>query len=102
MSDNAVALAALGILGGAVVTIGWVARFGLTALSRDLREHTKAAVEQAGASRESIEASKEVLMFMKNLNGKLAKATVQVVKEQHVDQQVVNTEHVIKRRKVQG
>lgn len=102
MSDNAVALAALGILGGAVVTIGWVARFGLTVLSKDLREHTKAAIDEANASRESAEASKEMLVFMKTLSNKLAKATIQLVQEQHVEQQVVNTEHVTRTRKVQG
>lgn len=70
MNDNAVALAAIGVLGAAVGGIVWVAKFGLKTLSNDLQEHTKAAIKQA-------QASEEVLTFMRNLNGKLENATIQ-------------------------
>lgn len=48
--ENAVALAALGILGGAVVTIGWVAKYALNRLGTDIKEHTKSAIEGKHAS----------------------------------------------------
>lgn len=89
MNDNAVALAAIGVLAAAVAGIVWIAKFGLKTLSKDLQEHTKAALDQAAASRESSAASKEVLTFMRNLNGKLAKATIQTVVEQNVEHQTV-------------
>lgn len=116
--DNAVALAALGILGGAVTGFVWVAKFALKELSKDLKAHTAAAIRQQQASVQQKEASlrsaqaseklertvakvgkqaeltgknsEQLLTFMKNLNGKLAKATIQTVKEQNVEHQTVN------------
>lgn len=101
MDNNAVALAAIGL---ALTTVGglvWVMKYFAKTLSVDLKEHTKAAVEQTVAAKEATQASKnqlqgskEVLAFMKNLNGKLAKATIQTISEQHIEHQHVEHEEV--------
>jgi len=94
--DNAVAIAAIALAASSVAGLIWLAKFVAKTLGDDLKEHTKAAVkatqaseEQAKASRQQIKASKEVLAFMKNLNGKLAKATIQTIQEQNVEHQTV-------------
>lgn len=94
--QNAVALASIGLAASAVAGVIWVVKYLAKTLSKDLTEHTKAAIEsknasldQARASRESANASKEMLTFMKSLNGKLAKATIQTVQEQNVEHQTV-------------
>ena len=104
--DSEVALAALGVLATAVAGIVWLARYFARELSKDLKEHTKAAIGQqqsnkevARASKEQAEASREVLAFMKNLNGKLANATIQTIKEQHIDTQVVQPTQVVTDRR---
>lgn len=87
-SDNNVALAALALVGTALAAIIWIAKYFAKELSSDLKAHTKAAEQQVEASRiqatastEAAAASKEVLEFMRNLNGKLAKVTNQTIKE---------------------
>lgn len=90
--DNAVALAAIGLAASSVAGLIWLAKFVAKTLGKDLQEHTKAAIKSAEASKKQVEASHEVLTFMKNLNGKLAKATIQTVEEQRVTHQTV--EHV--------
>lgn len=92
MNDNGVALAAIGLAGTTVTGIIWVVRYFAKTLSKDLREHTKAAVRQAQASKEQVKASKEVLEFMKNLNGKLANITHQTIQEQNVTHQTIEHE----------
>lgn len=102
--DNAVAIAAIGL---AVTTVGgliWVLKYFAKELSKDLKEHTKAAQLSAQASK-SLEAtvkkvgqqaeltarnSEEQLKFMQRLNGKLEKAVIQKVTEQRVEHQTVN------------
>lgn len=88
--DNTVALAAMGVLATAVGAIIWLAKYFATTLGKDMQEHTKAAVEATLASKEQVKASKEVLTFMKALNGKLAKATIQTVQEQNIEHQTVH------------
>lgn len=87
------------IFGGAVIYFGkWFAKnYG-----NDMRAHTKAANTQASANQKlaiavdrNTESNGEVLAFMKNLNGKLAKATIQTVKEQSVEHQTVKEQEVI-------
>jgi hypothetical protein len=73
-----VALAAIALAGTTVGALVWVLKFFANTLSKDLKEHTEAALKQA-------EASNEVLTFMKNLNGKLEKAYVSKVKENQKD-----------------
>lgn len=72
--DNAVALASLALAGTVVGGLIWVLKYFAKTLSKDLQEHTAAAIAQR-------QASEEVLIFMKNLNGKLTKATVDTVKQ---------------------
>lgn len=95
------------VLGGSVVwTVKWFAKnYG-----GDIKAHTLAATKSASASTKlatavdknteastaQIASNDQVLTFMKNLNGKLAKATIQTVKEQnvehqHIEQTVVET-----------
>jgi hypothetical protein len=87
--ENAVAIAAIALAASSVAGLIWLAKFVAKTLGEDLKEHTKAAINATRASKEQIKASKEVLVFMKNLNGKLAKATIQTVKEQNVEHQTV-------------
>lgn len=69
-----VALAAIALAGTTVGGLIWVVKYFAETLSKDLKEHTAAAIKQA-------ESSDEVLKFMKNLNGKLEGAFVAKVKE---------------------
>lgn len=89
MIDSTVPLAAISLAATAIVGVIWLAKYLAKTLSHDLREHTKAAVGLTIAAQEQKEASTEVLKFMKNLNGKLAKATIQTVQEQTVEHQTV-------------
>lgn len=86
-------------LGGAMIwTVKWFAKH----YGADMKAHTKAAVSQSQSNKKlstavdkNTESNEEVLTFMKNLNGKLAKATIQTVKEQQVEHQTVKTQEVI-------
>lgn len=104
MTDgNSVALAAIGLAVTTVAGLIWVLKYFAKTLAKDLQEHTKAAVQQTSASLQlektvkrvgdqaelSARNSEEQLIFMKNLNGKLAKATIQTVAEQRVRHQTV-------------
>lgn len=82
--DNTVALAAIALATTTVGGLIWLLKYAAKQLSADLKEHTKAAVHQT-------EASKEMLMFMKNLNGKLKKTVI--AKIQEVDN-IENVEHM--------
>jgi len=95
VDGSAVALAAIAFATSMGAGVIWVVKYLAKELSKDLREHTAAAIEMANAGREQTEASNEVLTFMKNLNGKLAGATIQTIKEQHINTQVVNDTHVV-------
>lgn len=97
MEDNAVALAAIGVLGTAVVGMVWVIKFALSKLSKDLQEHTKAAMSQSETNKKvsaSIDTyshqNEELLAFMKNLNGRLQNAVIQKVEEQYVARQTIS------------
>jgi len=67
-------LAAIALAATTVGALIWVVKYFANTLSTDLKEHTKAAQEQTRASR-------EVLKFMKNLNGKLEGAFIAKVEE---------------------
>lgn len=71
-----VALAAIGLAATTVGGLIWVVKYFAKTLSKDLQEHTAAAITQA-------QASEEVLKFMKNLNGKLEGAFVEKVIEKN-------------------
>lgn len=108
--DNAVAIAAIGLAATTVAGLIWVTKYFAKTLAHDIKEHTKAAINQQHASQKSAEASqalektvrkvgeqaelsaqnsKEQLRFMKKLNGKLEGAIVQKVTEQTVEHQHV-------------
>lgn len=78
--ENAVALAAIALAATSVGAVIWVIKYFANTLSADLTAHTKAAYRQVEAAKEQTKASNEVLVFMKNLNGKLAKATISTAK----------------------
>ena len=81
------------LFGGAVIYFGkWFSKH----YGQDMKAHTEAAITSADASKQlskavdkNTEASGEVITFMKALNGKLAKATIQTVQEQTVEHQTV-------------
>lgn len=82
MNDQSVSLAAIGLAVTAVGGVIWVVKYLANTLSKDLQEHTKAATKLTEAAKEQTQASTEVLTFMRNLNGKLAKATIATAEEQ--------------------
>lgn len=109
-ASDTVALAAIALASTTVLGIIWVAKYFAKELSKDLKAHTQAAVQQREASLKSAEASEDLkrtvqkvgdqaelsaknseeqLKFMKALNGKLAKATIQTVQEQNVTHQTI-------------
>lgn len=106
MDNSEVAIAAIALAGTAIAGVIWTAKYFARTLSQDLKEHTKAAVEQrvasqdaalasreqAQASQKSAYASQQMLTFMKALNGRLSKITQQVVDEQTVHHQTVEKE----------
>jgi len=115
MDNNAVSIAAIALASTTVAGLIWVMKYFAKTLAHDLKEHTKAAVNQQHASTKSAEASKalektvrkvgeqaelsaansqEQLRFMKKLNGKLEGAFIQKVTEQTVEHQTVNTKEV--------
>lgn len=86
-NTTSIVIALVALLASTIAGIIWMAKYFAKTLSKDLQEHTKAAMQQVHASKEAVKASKEVLTFMKNLNGKLSKATIQTVQEQKVEHQ---------------
>ena len=88
----------LGVLAAALI---WMLKWAIGHYGDDIQAHTKAANNLAKASenlaksnkqmaeavKKNTESNDQVLIFMKNLNGKLAKATIQTVKEQNVEHQ---------------
>lgn len=113
MNGSEVALAAIALAGTAFAGVVWLAKYFARELSEDLKAHTKAAEQQKEASLKSAKASEklertvdrvgkqaelsarnseEQLIFMKALNGKLAKATIQTVQEQTVEHQTVKSQ----------
>ncbi len=102
MENNTVALASLGVLATCVGLMVWVVKKVLNDIAPALNKHshaadgiTEATKKNTQASVKSIEASNEMLVFMKNLNGKLAKATIQTVNEQHVEHQTIQSTEVV-------
>ena len=77
MTGAEVALAALGLAATSIGGLIWVVKYLANTLSKDLKEHTKAAVELQVASKAQTRASNEVLVFMKKLNGKLENAVIE-------------------------
>lgn len=75
-----ITLAALALAATSVGAIIYIAKWAINELSKDIKAHTKAAIEQknasikaARASDRATKASGEVLLFMRKLNGKLPK-----------------------------
>lgn len=108
--EHTVAIASLTLAGTTVGGLIWFMKYLASTLTKDLKEHTKAAIEQKNASKKSAAASaalertvrkvgeqaelsaknaEENLKFMKKLNGKLEGAIVQKVTEQTVQHQTV-------------
>ena len=79
--ENQLALASLGLAATTVAGLIWVVKYFATTLVEDIKEHTKAATELTQAASEQTKASKEVLTFMKKLNGKLEGAVQSKVNE---------------------
>ena len=86
---NAVALAALGVLATSVGLMAWVVKKVLGDVAPALTKHAETAEKLSDAVDKNSAVSTEMFNFMKNLNGKLSKATIQTVKEQHIEHQTV-------------
>jgi len=71
---EAVALASIALAATAMGGNIWLAKYLAKTLSHDLKEHTKAAVEQTAASREAT-------TFLRKLNGQLPKLVEEKKKE---------------------
>jgi len=74
-NSTEIIIALIAVLGTLVAAMIWIAKYALKEVSKNMKANTTATIKQASASHESANASKEVLTFMKNLNGKLANAT---------------------------
>lgn len=70
MSENAVSLAALSIVGGVFATMTYIIRYGLKVLSNDLRNHTKAAQEVAKTVHSFEKTVHSLETYMRERNGK--------------------------------
>lgn len=89
-------IALIALIGTLAAAIVWVLKWAVRNYGDDIKAHTNAANKLAKASdnlsksvNKNTHSNQEVLTFMKNLNGKLAKATIQTVKEQNVEHQVI-------------
>ena len=98
---TSIILALLALLTVVVGALIWFAKWFAKHYGQDMKAHTGAAIASANASKNlskavkrNTEASDQMITFMKALNGKLAKATIQTIKEQKVEHQVVkDTQH---------
>lgn len=90
--DNAgsteIVIASLALVGTCIAAIIWALKYFAKSLSTDIVAHTKAANAQVQTNKEvtrvmrqNLEVNDQMLTFMKNLNGKLAKATVDTLRE---------------------
>jgi ABC-type protease/lipase transport system fused ATPase/permease subunit len=89
-------IALIGLVGTQGAAVLYFGKWFTRSYGNDLRAHTKAAISQTNSNKQlarsvdrNIESNTQILNFMKNLNGKLAKATIQTVKEQTVNEQKV-------------
>lgn len=96
IDSNAVSLAALAIVATTVAGIIWLAKYFAKTLSKDLREHTKAAIAQADSNGKLAQSNDKLTIavdgmqsLLDSLNGKVAKAVVQTIQEQNVEHQVI-------------
>lgn len=110
LDHSAVSLGAITLAGTAVAGVIWLAKYFANELSKDLKAHTKAAMQQVEASKQSAAASvklektvrevgrkaelsaensMQLLEFMQNLNGSFRKVVQQKVGEQRVEHQTV-------------
>jgi hypothetical protein len=94
MDGNTVALSALGVLATCVALMAWVVKKVLGDVAPALTKHAETAEGLGIAVEKNTQSNEELLTFMKNLNGKLAKATIQSVQEQNVEHQTINTSEV--------
>jgi len=108
--QESIALASIALAATTVGALVWVMKYFAKQLTQDIKEHTRAAVQQREASLKSATASEQLektvrtvgknseqqLKFMKALNGKLAKATIQTVQEQNVEHQHVHESEKVK------
>jgi hypothetical protein len=91
MSDNTpIILAALAIVATCVGALVWIVKFLMGQMKESLDKNAAAHEKVAKATKLNTAVSQETLTFMKNLNGKLAKATIQTVKEETVEHQTIN------------
>lgn len=74
---NEVSLAAIALAATAIGGVIWALKYVADTLSKDLQAHTIAANAATQASKEQKAASKEVLIFMKKLNGTLPKTVAE-------------------------
>lgn len=94
--NDGITYALFGILAVTIGGILWFGKYFARYLVKALIAHTKASDRQVQSNTKltqavvkNTESNQEVLTFMKNLNGKLAKATIQTVQEQTVQHQTV-------------
>lgn len=94
MDSNAVAITALGIVVTAVAALVWIVKFLMLQMRASLDRNAKAHLKVAEATNKNTKVSEETLKFLRALNGKVAKAAIQTVKEQHIDHQTVETQEI--------
>lgn len=80
--SSAVVLAALALIGTILAVV-------VTPLFGMLKQQDSTHKKLSDSIDRNTKSNQEVLTFMKNLNGKLAKATIQTVQEQTVEHQTI-------------
>lgn len=103
MMENTVALAAIGLAGTMGAAVIYLAKYFARELMTGMKAHTQAAEQATEASKKladtvekvgeearlSSENSRELLVFMRSLNGKFKDVAQQKIQEQTVEHQTV-------------
>lgn len=87
-------MAALGILATSVGLMAWVVKKVLGDVAPALTHHADTAINLSDAVKKNTESNKELLVFMRRLNGRLESAVIQKVQDQQVAHQTVESQTV--------
>lgn len=92
ISDTSVSIAAIAIVATCVTALIWIVKFLMLQMRKSLDNNAKSHLKVAQATDKNTKVAEETLTFLKALNGKVAKATIQTVKEQQVEHQIVKSQ----------
>lgn len=93
--EGGIALAAIAIVATSVGALIWIIKFLMKEMRLSLDRNAKAHLKVAAATDKNTKVSQETLTFLRALNGKVAKATIQTIKEQKVEHQVIKKQDTL-------